>query len=68
MLPVTLPVFLCGIVTCVLVEKFQICGYGARLPENVRRILVEFDNEERKRRTNLDYAKLIVQALSLLSG
>lgn len=63
MLPVTLPVFLCGIVTCALVEKFQICGYGARLPENVRRILVDFDNEERKRRTNLDYAKLIIQVV-----
>ncbi|MFZ6043978.1 SLC13 family permease, partial [Vibrio natriegens] len=63
MAPITLPVFLCGILTCVLVEKFHICGYGAKLPENVRKILVEFDNEERKRRTNLDYAKLIIQVV-----
>ncbi|MCG7585039.1 Na(+)/H(+) antiporter NhaB [Photobacterium sp. OFAV2-7] len=63
MAPVTVPVFLCGIVTCVLVEKFQICGYGTRLPENVRKILVDFDDEERKRRTNIDYAKLGVQVV-----
>ncbi|MGF1691883.1 Na(+)/H(+) antiporter NhaB [Photobacterium kagoshimensis] len=63
MAPVTIPVFCCGILTCVLVEKFHLCGYGAALPENVRKILKDFDNEERKSRTNLDYAKLIIQAL-----
>ncbi|MCG3864888.1 MULTISPECIES: Na(+)/H(+) antiporter NhaB [unclassified Photobacterium] len=62
MAPVTVPVFFCGLLTCALVEKFKICGYGAELPENVRQILVDFDNEERKSRTNLDYAKLIIQA------
>lgn len=63
MSPVTIPVFICGICTCILVEKFKICGYGAQLPENVRAILVDYDNEERKNRTNLDYAKFIVQAI-----
>ncbi|MEF1219517.1 sodium/proton antiporter, partial [Photobacterium damselae] len=57
MAPVTVPVFICGLLTCILVEKFHLFGYGARLPENVRKILVDFDNEERKSRTNLDYAK-----------
>ncbi|WP_318441341.1 Na(+)/H(+) antiporter NhaB [Photobacterium leiognathi] len=63
MAPVTIPVFFCGLITCALVEKFKICGYGAELPENVRQILVDFDNEERKSRTNLDYAKLVIQAV-----
>lgn len=63
MAPVTIPVFICGLLTCILVEKFRLCGYGTLLPENVRKILVDFDNEERKRRTNSDYAKLAVQAL-----
>jgi Na+:H+ antiporter, NhaB family len=63
MSPVTVPVFMCGLLTCALVEKFQICGYGTHLPENVRRILVDYDNEERKSRTNIDYAKLTAQAL-----
>ncbi len=61
MAPVTLPVFLCGIVTCVLVEKFKVFGYGARLPANVRQILIDFDTEERKTRTNQDVAKLWIQ-------
>ena len=63
MAPVTIPVFICGLCTCALVEKFKICGYGAQLPDNVRAILVDLDNEERKRRTNLDYAKFIAQAI-----
>ena len=33
MSPVTVPVFFAGILTCVLVEKFRICGYGAQLPD-----------------------------------
>ncbi|MDD1781340.1 Na(+)/H(+) antiporter NhaB [Enterovibrio sp. ZSDZ35] len=63
MLPVTLPVLICGMLTCVLVEKFRLFDYGTELPENVRQILVEFDQAERAKRTNYDVAKLIVQAL-----
>ncbi len=61
MLPVTLPVFFCGIMTCALVEKLKIFGYGAELPNNVRQILVEFDNKERANRTKQDVAKLWIQ-------
>ncbi|WP_070962979.1 Na(+)/H(+) antiporter NhaB [Vibrio sonorensis] len=63
MAPVTLPVFICGLITCALVEKFKVFGYGAQLPDNVRKILVDFDNEERQNRTNQDVAKLWVQGL-----
>ena len=63
MAPVTLPVFFCGMLTCALVEKLKICGYGAQLPDNVRQILVDFDREERKSRTKQDVAKLWVQGL-----
>lgn len=61
MSPVTVPVFLCGILTCVLVEKLKLFGYGAELPANVRQILVDFDTAERKNRTNQDVAKLWIQ-------
>ncbi|GAB2657966.1 Na(+)/H(+) antiporter NhaB [Vibrio panuliri] len=61
MAPVTLPVFICGMMTCMLVEKFKVFGYGAELPDTVRQILVEFDTEERKSRTNQDVAKLWIQ-------
>ncbi|MCY9851136.1 MULTISPECIES: Na(+)/H(+) antiporter NhaB [Vibrio] len=61
MLPVTAPVFICGLITCALVEKFKVFGYGAKLPDNVRQILVDFDREERKTRTKQDVAKLWIQ-------
>ncbi|WP_339366261.1 SLC13 family permease, partial [Klebsiella pneumoniae] len=38
MAPVTVPVFIAGMLTCMFVEKFRIFGYGARLPANVRQI------------------------------
>ncbi|MCV5917275.1 sodium/proton antiporter, partial [Escherichia coli] len=63
MSPVTLPVFICGLITCALVEKLKVFGYGAQLPDNVRKILVDFDREERKTRTNQDVAKLWVQGI-----
>ncbi|MCE7554806.1 Na(+)/H(+) antiporter NhaB [Aliivibrio fischeri] len=63
MLPITAPVFICGILTCIAVEKLGICGYGAKLPENVRKILEDYEAEERKNRTNIDNAKLIIQGL-----
>lgn len=61
MAPVTFPVFVCGLITCVVVEKLKVFGYGAKLPENVRKILVDFDEDERKHRTKQDIAKLWVQ-------
>ncbi|PKF78388.1 sodium/proton antiporter [Vibrio sp. vnigr-6D03] len=66
MLPVTLPVFFCGLITCALVEKFKVCGYGTDLPASVRKILVDFDNEQRKRRNKQDIAKLVIQGLIAL--
>lgn len=71
MAPVTVPVFICGLITCILVEKFKVFGYGAALPENVRKILLEVDHEEQKKRTQQDVAKLYIQgiiAIWLIAG
>ena len=38
MLPVSLPVFIFGIFTCYLIEKFKIVGYGAELSPKIRDI------------------------------
>ncbi len=43
MAPVTIPVFICGLVVCFVVEKFKLFGYGAELPDSVRQILTEHD-------------------------
>ena len=63
MAPVTIPVFVVGVTTCVIVEAFGILGYGAKLPESVRRVLTEFENNEAAKRTLRDKASLIVQAI-----
>lgn len=64
MAPVTLPVLVVGLATCVLLEKTRSFGYGARLPESVRKILQDFDRHQTEKRTNRDRAALIVQALT----
>ena len=60
MAPVTMPVLIAGLTTCVLLEVFKIGGYGARLPENVRSILSETDAELDHKRTLSQKAALIV--------
>lgn len=63
MSPVTVPVLICGLLTCVLVEKLRWFGYGETLPEKVRHILQEFDDQSRQRRTRQDKLNLFVQAI-----
>jgi NhaB family Na+:H+ antiporter len=66
MAPVSLPVFVVGMMTCVLVEKFNILGYGAEMPLAARRILEEYDRLEDQKRTPKQKASLINQALVAL--
>ncbi|MBW3138827.1 sodium/proton antiporter NhaB [Ferrimonas balearica] len=63
MAPVSIPVLIAGLATCMFVEKFKLFGYGAPLPEPVRQILVDFANHEDANRTNKEKMQLIVQAL-----
>jgi len=62
MAPVSLPVFVVGMLTCVAVEKFKILGYGAQMPIAARRILEEHDRLEDNRRTPKQRAAIITQA------
>ena len=63
MSPVTVPVLICGLLTCVLVEKLRWFGYGETLPETVRDVLQQFDDQSRQQRTRQDKIKLIVQTI-----
>jgi len=63
MAPVTMPVLVAGLMTCLLLEKTGWFGYGATLPESVRAVLEDFSEEEDAKRTIKDKAALIVQAL-----
>jgi NhaB family Na+:H+ antiporter len=61
MSPVTMPVLVCGLATCILLEKIKILGYGAQLPEQVRQVLQASSDHESAKRTQHDNASLIVQ-------
>ena len=66
MAPVTMPVFACGLICCVILEKTKILGYGAQLPESVRQVLTASSLEDEKNRTQVQVAKLISQAVIAL--
>ncbi len=61
--PVSMPVLVVGLVTCVLVEKFKICGYGVEMPGHIRSHLLETSIEMEKKQGVRGKAKLITQAL-----
>lgn len=61
--PVSVPVLICGLLTCILVEKFRLFGYGAELPGPVREVLQEYDNKSRRQRTRQEKLALIAQGL-----
>lgn len=63
MAPVTLPVMVCGLLTCLLVEKYRLFGYGEPLPPTVRKVLQEFDDRSRAQRSRQERLRLVAQAL-----
>ena len=66
MAPVTVPVLIVGLITCVLLEVTRLCGYGTRLPASVYQILRTSHDAEMKRMTHSDRSALIVQTIAVL--
>lgn len=62
--PVSLPVLFCGVLTCYLVEKYHLFGYGDTLPEPVRDVLVEYNRQKEQKMTAQDKLKLVIQAIA----
>ncbi len=63
MAPVSMPVLAAGLLTCVMVEKFSIAGYGAQIPAASRKILEEYDRRMDASRTQRQKAALVVQGI-----
>lgn len=61
--PVSVPVLVCGLLTCWLVEKFRWFGYGTLLPTQVREVLQRYDDESRSERTRQQKLALIFQGM-----
>ena len=62
MAPITMPVLVAGLLTCVFLEITGWFGYGSKLPDEVRSVLEDFDAEKEKERNSNDTAQLITQA------
>jgi len=71
MSPVTMPVLVFGLLTCLALERLKIFGYGSSLPTKVREVLQASSNYESSKRTVSDIAAIIVQvavAIILILG
>ena len=64
MAPVTVPVLLIGLSTCLLVEITGAFGYGATLSPPVREVLQAYADHEDESRTPKQWAAIIVQAVT----
>jgi len=64
MAPVTMPVLVMGLLTCIVLELTGWFGYGAKLPESVRGILYAFDQEQSAGRSQRETQRLVVQAIA----
>jgi NhaB family Na+:H+ antiporter len=60
--PISMPVLFMGLLTCVLVERFKISGYGHGMPGNVRSILMEESARRDEARGKQGQAQLLIQA------
>lgn len=66
MAPISMPVLVVGLITCVLLEKLQWFGYGTVLPDSVLNVLKDFAAEEKANRSPRDSAALVIQAIAAL--
>ncbi|MCB1703410.1 MAG: sodium/proton antiporter NhaB [Halioglobus sp.] len=63
MAPVSAPVLVAGLMTCALLELTGFFGYGAKLSDNVRLVLLEYEEKEESKRNTRSNARLLVQGL-----
>jgi len=66
MAPVTMPALAAGLLTCALLEKSGLFGYGAKLPSAVREVLMNFSSEQEEKRTATEITELWVQGIVAL--
>ena len=57
-----MPVFIAGLLTCFLIERFSIAGFGNQLPESVRNIFNDFDVYETQNTTLQHKAELVIES------
>lgn len=63
-MPVSIPVLFVGLLTCMVVEKFHLSGYGATLPGNIRSHLLETAVKMEEEQGQSGKTRLIIQCLT----
>jgi len=63
---ITIPVFFAGLLTTIVLEKFEIFGFGAKLPEVARKIIENYTLLEDKKRTQRENYRLLIQAVAMV--
>ena len=66
MAPITMPVFVAGLLTTLVLEKTKTFGYGAQLPDVARKIIENYTLEMDEKRTAKEKYGLIVQGVSAI--
>jgi NhaB family Na+:H+ antiporter len=60
--PVTMPVLVVGLLTCLAVEQFHLFGYGHQMPGNIRSFLLETAIKMEEEQGDKGKLKLVIQA------
>ncbi len=60
---ISMPVLVVGLITCALLEKFKLFGYGTTLGPKVREVLEQYDSEMSEKRTHAESMAIVVQAI-----
>ena len=63
---ISIPVFVAGMLTVIVVEKFKLFGYGYKLPERVRTILEQNLKKQKADRDTGYYFKIVTQAITFV--
>ena len=61
MAPVTIPVFIAGLITCFSIEKFRLFGFGTHLPLRIKNIFHQYNDYELSQRTDIMRLELIIE-------
>ena len=61
MAPITIPVFITGMITCFCVEKFRLFGFGTHLPLRIKNIFHDYNDFELSQRTDIMKLELVIE-------
>ena len=64
---ISMPVLVVGLITCAMLEKLKIMGYGTELSDKVRTVLEEYDSHMTEQRTKQENTAIVVQAFVALA-